>query len=605
LPSCSFVLHAFAKKAAPQKLYRFKVMPWVTAVENVRKAFEIRAHKIDKNVFTLYFKHADRHLASQFLNLAMLCYQDYYRKENDEICATHLAYLEKRQDELIRQFDSALKEHVVYLKRNISESGCIGFSDELDLLSSPQNAFTTKLFDVDLELKRLEQRLPSKNEERDANDCDALTLQSAKALYLQYTEKKDASEAQLRERIYLRDRLNDPDFELSSLTTFLTDTVSVSLAQHASDIALKIKDGENRTAREQERLKEELDTQKRFLHQHLTHMIELEKLQLKLLAHKIDSLQLQTLHLLDAEKLLIQEKIGELNHKMSSLPEKWHRENLLLLKKELGSKIIGSMTQLVETKNLNQKLYQVSSKHLDLSTPPLKAVPPHLVLSSLFTALLGCFIYYIYKLCALLVTGFPVSHVNATMSGYFSCGTLSPRCDGTLERLSEQDLSTLRGAVQFLCALEPHSCIALLDGKNPNYSAHLAALLSLAGKKVLLLHYLFDPKEEKPGLFAYLQGKEKEIPIVRVDTYDEVASGERWRYAADKLVHPQFLHLIEELKQQYDYVLLRSDAAAHSREAYAFARIADALLVAVRDESQEDLVALRATQSRLALICFN
>ena len=73
------------------------------------------------------------------------------------------------------------------------------------------------------------------------------------------------------------------------------------------------------------------------------------------------------------EKHLLQEKITELNQKMSSLPEKWHRENLLLLKKELGSRIIGSMTQLVETKNLNQKLYQVSSKHLDLSVPPFKA----------------------------------------------------------------------------------------------------------------------------------------------------------------------------------------------------------------------------------------
>ena len=67
-----------------------------------------------------YFKHADRNIASQFLNQVMHCYQEYYRKENEEICETQVAYLEKRQDELIKQFDSALKEHVVYLKKNIA-----------------------------------------------------------------------------------------------------------------------------------------------------------------------------------------------------------------------------------------------------------------------------------------------------------------------------------------------------------------------------------------------------------------------------------------------------------------------------------------------------
>ncbi len=662
LPEVAIVLHAFPKAVVQQKLYRFRIIPWISAVEQVRKAFEIRSHKLDKNVFTLYFKHADRNLASQFLNQVMLCYQDYYRKENEEICETQVAYLEKRQDELIKQFDSALKEHVVYLKKNIAESGCMGFSNELDILATPQNLFNSKLFDVDLELKRLEslydntllsskessskqsaekphllsfkdnlelslidrdleeRRLPIREDSKDTLDCDALTLQSAKALYLQYTEKKDASETSLRERTYLRDRLNDPDFELSSLSTFLPDPVSISLAQHASDITLKIKDGENRTAREQERLKEELDTQKRFLHHHLTHMIELEKLQLKLLSHKIDSLQVQTLNLLEAEKHLLQEKITELNQKMSSLPDKWHRENLLLLKKELGSRIIGSMTQLVETKNLNQKLYQVSSKHLDLSIPPLKALPPYLIMYSLFSAFLGCFIYYIYKLCNSLIKGFPVSHSNLKFSGLFSCGVLSPSCGSTLQRLEDTDLSTLRGIVHFICSLEQKSCIALLQGENPDFSSHLAELLCFAGKKILLVHYSiegiatpsFDQKDSEaiPGLFAYLQGKLQELPIRRGYCYDELPAGESWRHAADMLAHPRFANTISQLKEEYDYLLLQSNASPHTREAYAFMRIADAVIVSARDESQEDLFAYREWAEKkekpcLAFVCFD
>jgi hypothetical protein len=464
--------------------------------------------------------------------------------------------------------------------------------------------------DCELEEKRLS--ILDAGNEIDTLDCDALTLQSAKTLYLQYTEKKDLSEAQLRERIFLRERLDDPDFELSSLSTFLTDPVSVSLAQHASDIALKIKDPENRTIREQERLKEELHTQKRFLHQHLTHMIELEKLQLKLLSHKIDSLQLQTRNLLDAEKHLIQEKITELNQKMSTLPEKWHRENLLLLKKELGSRIIGSMTQLVETKNLNQKLYQVSSKHLDLSVPPLRPQPPHLFIYSLLIAFIGCFSYYTYRLCAQLIKGFPVSHANLRYSGLSSYGVLSPRSGNALSQLEDADLTTLRGIAHFTCSLPPKSCIALLDGNNPDYSPSLAELLSFSGKKVLLIHYLFDQNDQEisPGLFSYLQGREKEIPIQHHARYDELPSGGSWRHAADMLAHPAFSRLIFELKQQYDILLIESNAPVDCNEAHAFTQIADALVIAVRDESQDDLLAYREwaeikQSPSLAFVCFN
>jgi tyrosine-protein kinase Etk/Wzc len=439
-----------------------------------------------------------------------------------------------------------------------------------------------------------------------------LTLQSAKTLYLQYTEKKDVSEAQLRERIFLRDRLNNPDFELSSLSTFLTDSVSLALTQRATDIALKIKDGENRTAREQERLKEELETQKHFLHQHLTHMIELEKLQLRLLSHKIDSLQGQTLNLLDAEKNLLKDKLTELNKKMSSLPEKWRRENLLLLKKEFGSRIIGSMTQLVETKNLNQKLYQVSSKHLDLSIPPLKAQHPHLILFSLLAAFLGCFIYYFFKLSIWLIRGFPISHGNLKYSGQSTYGVLSPNCSLQLEQLEENDLSTLRGLAHFICTLPPKSCVALLTGNNPDWSSSLAELLSYSGKKILLVHYTFEQTDayEGPGLFSYLQGNEKDIPIRHNARFDEIVSGRAWRNAADRLAHPTFSCLIHDLKEKYDYILLQSNVKINRREAQGFCPVADAVIIAARDESQEDLCAFyewakRKKETLLAFVCFD
>ena len=337
-------------------------------------------------------------------------------------------------------------------------------------------------------------------------------------------------------------------------------------------------------------------------------MIELEKLQIRLLSHKIDSLQQQTRNLLDAEKRLLQEKLAELNLKMSSVPEKWHRENLLLLKKELGSRIIGSMTQLVETKNLHQKLYQVSSKHLDLSIPPLNPLPPHLLLYALLSAVLGCFIYYLYKLCAQLIQGFPVSHANLKYSGLSSFGILSPRCNRIVQHLEEKDLMTLRGLAQGVCSMLSPSCIALLCGRNPDYSANLAELLSFSGKKILLIQYPLEGiATAGPGLFSYLQGKDKEIPIQHHAAYDALASGGNWQHAVDALAHPQFAHLLADFKKKYDIILLQSNAPA--RQGEAFTSIADALILSTCDESQEDLFPYRQWAEKnpsrcLAFVCF-
>jgi hypothetical protein len=356
-------------------------------------------------------------------------------------------------------------------------------------------------------------------------------------------------------------------------------------------------------------LKEELDTQKRFLHQHLTHMIDLEKSQIKLLSNKIDSLQQQTRHLLDAEKHLLQEKLDELHLKMSSLPEKWHRENLLLLKKELGSRIIGSMTQLVETKNLHQKLYQVSSKHLDLSVPPLKPLSPHLLLYSLLIAFLGCFIYYLYHLCAQLIHGFPVSHANLKFSGFSSHGVLSPNCTRIVQHLEEGDLKTLRSLSQLICSMPTSSCIALLCGHHPDYSANLAELLSFAGKKTLLIRYPLNNTDSAAncGLFQYLQGQTQELSIQHFAAFDQLDSGGSWHHAADALAHPQFAKLLSNLKQRYDKILVQTNALA--RQGTAFTAIADAVILSTYDESQQDLFAFRQwaevqPNRYLGFVCF-
>ena len=662
-------LVAFPHKVTVNKLYAFQATPWRFKVEEIRKSFELRPNRIEKNVLILQFKHRDRHLASLFLNQIMASYQTYLEKENEELCKAQILYLAKRQEELTEQFDEALREHVAYLKDNVDDNGFMSFAQELQILSEPQTALTSKLFNVDLELKRLETlyRDPfakSPLEEQStalmkpsisneihsrAKDCDiekrqlenvaslsnssffapvpnslsfgkekaaqefeGMTLESAKNLYLDYTRERDALQARLQQLIFLREELHNPDFELSSLSTFLTDSVSTNLVHAASAIALKMKDEENRTPRELQRLKEELDVQKNFLHHHLIYTSQMIKLQLKLISDKITSLQQHTISLLKSEQQLLQDKLTELGEKMTTLPEKWRRENLLLLKKELGTHMLEGMSQIAEAKNLTQHLYQVFSKPLDFALPPLKPSSPHLFLYSFLAAFTGAFCYYAQSLCRSLINGLSVSHENLKYSGLPSYGILSRFCDSALQELNASDLNTLRELSSFFTSSGKHICAGLITGKNPDYSNALAELLALSGLSVLVVRFVFDKPvkpEEIPGLWQYLENDHIEIPIRHRRTYDELPSGGTSRHGAEMLLHPKFLALLSQFKKIYDIVLIHSTAHPSLMEGRMLAQVADALIVTVNDEAKEDLLPFQLWAEKkctpcLAFVCF-
>ncbi|MFI5344506.1 MAG: hypothetical protein ACHQUC_09825 [Chlamydiales bacterium] len=273
----------------------------------------------------------------------------------------------------------------------------------------------------------------------------------------------------------------------------------------------------------------------------------------------------------------------------------------------MSSRIIGSMTQLVETKNLNQKLYQVSSKHLDLAIPPLKPPRPLIYFYALLTALFGCLIFYLYKLCNLLIKGFPVSPDNLKFSGLSCHGLLSSKCSNAITELKESDVETLQNLAHYISSLEGKNCVALISGKTPDCSPNLCELLFLSGKKILLIQC--TAQNPQNDLSHYIRGIEKTLSINTHAYYDELCCACHAPYGNRSLAHPAFHTLLSELKEKYDLVILHSDADLDRGEAYAFMPIADAIILAAYDESQEDIYPFRMwaeakTHNPLALVCF-
>ena len=415
----AFSLGAVTVRKAPSaaklgKLYLLTLRPFPDVATAIAKRMKIAPIKQDKNILKLEFSSRNRFLTADFINHLMKSYQTYLKRENDETCQAQLTYLCQRQQELTQYYDEALVDHMEYLKDNLNKNGCVGVAQEIEILSQPKNIYMSRLFDVDLELRRLSSRsLQKKQEEpiyysleveevgnqiREANlllecvekqeqipplpslckdpksavsqlmkqislasipwirqlrnqlvqkqkileenadlqnvsDFSGIKLETAQELLSGYARERDNLQAHLRELVFLRDQIFQPDFEISSLGGVFHDSVTADLIQKAGAIALQLKDSDNRSEREQSRLQEALQTQKNFLSQYLLQTIELKKLKAKLLDDKIGSLRSTTSGLLQSEKELLAEKLTELNQNMGELPEKWRREALLEMRK--------------------------------------------------------------------------------------------------------------------------------------------------------------------------------------------------------------------------------------------------------------------------------
>lgn len=425
------------------------------------------------------------------------------------------------------------------------------------------------------------------------HEFTGLTLETAQQLYLDYNSQRDSLQVQLKQLVHLAEQLYQPEFELSSITTILADPVTQGLVFQAGETAVRLQDASNRSLREQERLRETLRTQKSFIAEHLLQIIELTKLRVKLAEDKIRSLRTTTSDLLKREKHLVQDQLAQLNHQMEHLPEKWRRENLLLLKKELGMKMVQGLTELMESKSIEQHLYYVGSRPIDRAFAPLSPKKPRLLLYALMGGLLGGLGSYSFAFFRSLMRGLSLSHESLTRLGFYSCGPLSEDCDAPIDQLSNPDLETVRRLCQFLLNLnQKHRCCAVIGGKAPNFVLALAGLLQMRQSRVLVVQYVFDKPVSSgdiPGLWHYLQGEVSDLPIRKLPACDFLPSGGTSRHAVEMLGNPRMGSFLASVKERYDFVLLYSSAESSDVEAQALLNIVDAAIVAVKEETREEL----------------
>lgn len=436
------------------------------------------------------------------------------------------------------------------------------------------------------------------------DEYQGIDLHIAKELFLQYSRDINILEATMAQQDYIISHMQDSDFEISSLATVLVDSVSREMIQKASNILLALRDENNRSQKEQERLKEELRVQRGFILLHLKQTNELHHLRSQLLRTKSFQTQKATLALIQQQITVLEQQLAdhidihinnlkqereilqtlqlEIKEQMAKLPSKWVDEQFVDLQVELNQRMGKEITNLVESKNINSNLELIQSSPMDIAYPPIHPQNPRLIFFAVVGVILGvCFSVGFITLRAIL-KGLPASEDNLKIANQNVCGTIHK---------NSGDLEPLRHLLADLTASPlPQNSLLLLQGNGFDYSKDLAELMSKMGEKVILLPIFFDQEEEgDDGLLQYLEGAIVMPKIRKESGFWIVHSGGKSLFGSELLNSKRFHTLYNQLLQDYDWVIGVSRAKPLSGETEILLNQFQAVVFNVTNESLRDL----------------
>lgn len=487
-----------------------------------------------------------------------------------------------------------------------------------------QNGFTSYLANLvhllEVHEKTIQDRLV--HQQKPQLEFQGIDLDTSNSLYLTYSKELHQIEAEIAQNEFIIEQIQNPNFEISSLTTVLTDAVSRDLIGKASSVALTIKDESNRTQRELERLRQELDLHRGFLRMHLQQIIQLAHLREELLRSKIGAIQNVTLELIQQKVSILEKHLAdytasrinnlkheqevilqqqqELNRDLDKIPQQWATEKLVDLHLQSIKSMLQEISSMIESKNIADNLEVSLSAPVDPALPPLLPNPPRLLAYTMLGAFAGGFMALFFAVMQSVVQGVPVSADNLRFSGKHVAGKLSKIGNTSSEGIPDTDLETLRRLSAYLCPPEAFDGIAvmqprtmlLLIGSGLDYSEDLAELMSKRGLRVLVMPISFDAQPEKadlPGLLQYLEGQADQPKIIKGKWFDRIVMGGVSRYSNELVESKAFKLLINKLSVQYDWIIAVSKASPVGAEAESLLSAFDCAAICVSDEKLHDL----------------
>lgn len=450
-------------------------------------------------------------------------------------------------------------------------------------------------------------------------EFQGIDLETANGLFVTYSRELHSLEADLAQKEFIIQRLSQPEFEISSINSIMDDTISRDIINKASTLMLTIKDEPNRTTKELERLKRDIEIQKGFLTVHLKQMCDILRLREQLLEDKIHSLQSVILELI-RQKISIQEKhlgdyinsrlnnLGhekhvilqhqkELQKELDQLPEKWASQKLIDQHMQSNLSIVHQIASMIESKTIAENLEVSQSAPFDEAVVPVLPRDPRLFLFSAIGLLGGGFLTFCFSLIQSAARGVEATKENLRAIGQNVAGGLSLAGDfENIEKIAPGDLETLRKLMMHLAPPQMHEGqarrVVLIEGQGPQYAEAFAALLGKRGCKVLLIPLCFKESEReggRPGLLDVLEGRSEEAKVQKGLYFDAIAAGGKTAFCTELLESPRFISCLDRFSAQYDWVVGYTDALPISAEGESLLSLFPSAAVTLAGEHLDEL----------------
>jgi len=427
--------------------------------------------------------------------------------------------------------------------------------------------------------------------EKMPQEFSSLEITTAQKIVDECGVKMNDLELKIRQLSSILLAMKDNNFEMSSLNIWFEDNVSLDFLQKASKLQYQENDRRNFTDKDRKANFNELIVIKSFFAKRIEELSSLSKIEKELLEEKIfflkevmlDRLN-QKISLLkeetqnylvslkknlEGEKILLENKLKELQDKMIDIPERWRKEKLLNLKAEMNLAMVKTITEMIENKNIGHNLSQVGSKPFGSAIAPLQSKESKVIIYSFILAFLSSAGYFTYQLFKRLLYGFSVSLEYLQMLGYNVCGSL------------KQDfLRTMRNIVSRI----KEKVVVIYRRGDINYVEDLISLLRYRGEKILVIESAKDGQDD--SFLRFCKKEIKQLPIVKEENIEKLFLT---KDNFNNIINSRtFKEVLLSLQDKYDYIFIVADIN-QAWEAEEYLGIAKQAVFILQDDTTHEL----------------
>lgn len=588
------------------KTIYISLIPLYNAAKGVAECLVFKADPKKNNFIKISCTHTNRYLAVKIVNGVMDAYRDYLEEIANQRSNKQISYLEKRHEYSNKKFEEILSAQIKSFEDNIDSGSLLRIENEVDFVTHTQTKYREKLNALADKLQILFAVIEKKENLENVSQITSVNLSTIINKAREFKAQRLATPGLDLESAYeLQNRLNcdisktdlfvsqcediltqldDGDFQLSSLTTVLDDSVCEQVFKDCRNISLHLLDEKNRTPKEQERLKEDMLAKRRFLKTHVSKLKQVSIARKNMLQLQLEQIVTTLCMLLADEYELIQKELEDIHRRILLLPEKWISEKKLEFNTQVYTRIIESISKLIESKNIAVNLDFLESHPIDLAIPSINPNKPNILKKSILASCLAATVYLFAVFLITLFKGLRCSQPNLVAMGHQVFGTVSHTISKELLQLADDDLNAIRTAAH--CLVENRYKKTLIQSKIIHPCAHLMAqALKIYGiEKILILriapmNYMHPQLSEYPPL--------KHIIITQMH-YDELTI-EPFLFRQEHLCSAPFEQLLETFTQKYDYIFIETTSKNMDLGMQSLIKQSDALIYLATDERYQNL----------------